>query len=154
MNTRKNTVTLLVVALMLGLCAGIACAEDTATPVERTSPSTDTIDATETLFDAVTTATINSFADGLKWSAGYLKSIDGDKQGAMAMASRTIYNAKAGKYVVPISADLFGTVGHDNMIGAGFSADLSQFIKIKAGVGYACGGYGWSWSICPVSFAF
>lgn len=110
--------------------------------------------ATAALFDTVTTTVINSFMDGLTWSAGYLKSFDGDKQGAMAMASRTVYNAQIYKYNIPISADLFGTTGHDNMIGVGFSADLSRFIKVKAGVGYAAGGYGWSWSISPINLSF
>jgi len=131
-----------ILALLFTLNANISFADDGS---DSTSAA---------LFDAVTTAAINSFMDGLSWSAGYLKSIDGSKQGAVVMASRTIYNAKLSKCTIPVSADLFGTVGHDNMLGGGFSADLTQFVKLKAGVGYAAGGYGWSWSVCPISKSF
>ena len=117
------------------------------------SESTKSVSAA--LFDTVTTTIINSFMDGLTWSSGYIKSFDGSKQGAAAKASRTVYNWKINKrYTIPITGDLLGTVGHDSMIGGGIGADLTEFTRLQAGVGYAPGGYGWVWSLFPIDLSF
>ncbi|MCE5315151.1 MAG: hypothetical protein ABFD49_11095 [Armatimonadota bacterium] len=105
-------------------------------------------------FDMVIAGAVHSFLSNLSWSTGYVQSFEGDKSGMLLDASRTIHTFDLGKYSIPLDGDLFATLGRDSIVGFGLSADLTDFISLKAGISYLPGGYGWSWSVTPVSINF